>query len=294
MSQSVMPGEDAALVLPVKDELLLSIHVSVALSTSAEEKLQSGEVITKPKASLETMPPELQVQVFEPLLAVQPGLTPPALLFALKPLPRLYGEAQRIYKSINYVITIKNQKDFIHMPMQIRMKIHHVVIYHTSSEGKTSAKKRSDFINLSGARAFGSNDFISITADFTHDKHNTASGYESVCLRSQVATSIGYMALASASGVKMIRVVHDTKDPQAETKYHQFVTQELDKSAGNAVRGVTFVRRKVQALLMEPTRVETIGELKVATWEKDSDVIKKFSLRPEKKNMPSRELGASL
>ncbi|KAI6708610.1 hypothetical protein JHW43_008869 [Diplocarpon mali] len=282
MSQSVKAVENAILAHPVEDELTLPIDVSGTLGTSAEDKLQFEQVGTEQKAPIVGIPGELQTLIFEPLLALQPGLAPPALLLALKHLPVHYAEAQSIYQTSNYVVNSKNQKEFVHLPMMIRMKVHHVVIDFTSSAGD---EEDSDLINLRAALAFGSNNLLTITADFTHDDFVSDRSC-SFTPRSQVAVYISYMAIASKPGVETIRAVYETKDPQLQKKYNHFL-KELECSAGTIARATPPANHQPQRLQMDPTRLETIGELTVATWEKDSDVVKKFAFRPAQKGTRS-------
>ena len=75
-------------------------------------------------------PPEIRLQILPHLLELQPTKEVPAILIALGSLAKgegeeskFYTEAQQLYRAINVVITLNNQREFQRVKILDLMKI---------------------------------------------------------------------------------------------------------------------------------------------------------------------------
>lgn len=69
------------------------------------------------------LPAEIRLKILPTLLEPQPNKGVPAILVALYKDPELYAEAQELYRTINVVISIKNQAEFRKVKMVDLLKI---------------------------------------------------------------------------------------------------------------------------------------------------------------------------
>ncbi|KAG4433988.1 hypothetical protein IFR05_010537 [Cadophora sp. M221] len=160
---------------------------------------------------LVSLPREVRDKIFAHELALGPLMEIPALLIVLgtsKTWSEDYQEAQKMYRSQNHVVNVKNQKEFINMDRKKRMAIRYLRL-----NVQQMTTNPIQYLKLRNARAFCLNDFETLTVDLTGgaELFNERGDVGGV-LRDFFA-SVDYMRTASLHGVRTVFVIMDCGVP---------------------------------------------------------------------------------
>ncbi|KUJ13968.1 uncharacterized protein LY89DRAFT_736971 [Mollisia scopiformis] len=220
---------------------------------------------------LRQLPPEILDQIFRSNMTPEPLTRLPPLLLSFSPTkePQLYQEAKKLYKETNFVVTYRNEKEFMALPMKDMMKIHHITVVLEEIDDDPTCwpvvKPK-----LRNHKSILQNAFQTVTMDLRRvPERHWSENYGTHSL-------LHYLVVASTVGVERINIVVSSEQLAYSMTQGPSVTWDLG-------------RREVKSETFTGFEMSRLGQDVVYTWRKTEGIEKRKLFVP-----PTRHSNATL